>query len=135
MKCFIDTNILISAGLFPGSVPDAALTKALSPPHTAITCDYALDEMHKVIHEKFPDKVPRMELFLYRLMFTVQIVKTPVDSLDVENEIRDVKDRPIFRAAIDAEADILLTGDNGFLNSGITNPKMVKAADFLKMDG
>ena len=134
MKCFIDTNILISAGLFPKSVPAAALTKALTPPNTAIVCDYSLDEMHRVINKKFPDRVRELELFFYRILFTVQLVTTPPSPFETESEIRDIDDRPILRAAINAGADILLTGDKDFLESSITNPKMMRASEFVQMD-
>ena len=36
-----------------------------------------------------------------------------------EKQIRDINDRPILRAAIEAKADILLTGDKDFLDSGV----------------
>ncbi len=36
-----------------------------------------------------------------------------------ETQIRDVDDRPILRAAIEAKADVLLTGDKDFLESGV----------------
>lgn len=132
MKCFIDTNILISAGLFPNGIPAAALTKAISPPHSAVVCDYSLDEMHRVMNAKFPQRIADLELFLYRLIFSVQLVETPVDILDVEAQIRDIDDRPILRAAINSGADILLTGDKDFLESTITNPKIMTASAFLK---
>ena len=38
--------------------------------------------------------------------------------------------RPILRAALHAKADILLTGDKDFLESGIDTPKIMTAADF-----
>lgn len=41
-------------------------------------------------------------------------------------------DRPILRAAINAKADIILTGDKDFLESGIENPKILTASEFLK---
>jgi len=132
MRCFIDTNILISAGLFPHGVPAAALEKALTPPNTAIVCDYTLDEMHKVTNRKFPHKAEELELFLYRLLYTVERVPTPTDIHDSESEIRDIKDRPLLRAAIKAEADVLITGDKDFLESSITNPKIITAAQFVR---
>ena len=52
MKCFIDSNIFISAGLFPDSVPAAAVMKALAPPNVAFVSDYALDEIHRVGNDK-----------------------------------------------------------------------------------
>jgi predicted nucleic acid-binding protein len=48
-----------------------------------------------------------------------------------EQKIRDVKDRPILRAAISAKADFLLTGDKDFLDSGVTHPEIITATDFM----
>ena len=36
-----------------------------------------------------------------------------------KKQIRDINDRPILRAAIEAKTDILLTGDKDFLDSGV----------------
>ncbi len=47
--------------------------------------------------------------------------------------IRDVKDRPILRAAIKARADVLLTGDKDFLESGVENPAIMTPAEFLRL--
>ncbi len=44
-----------------------------------------------------------------------------------------VNDRPILRAAIYANADILLTGDKDFLESGLQYPKIVTVSDFVQM--
>jgi len=49
-----------------------------------------------------------------------------------EQKIRDLKDRPILRAARNAGADLLLTGDRDFLESDITSPRIISAADFLQ---
>ena len=48
-----------------------------------------------------------------------------------ETQIRDVNDRPILRAAIEAKADVLLTGDKDFLESGVKNPAIMTPAEFL----
>jgi hypothetical protein len=37
----------------------------------------------------------------------------------------------ILRAAISAGADILLTGDKDFIESGIFNPKIMTATEFV----
>ncbi|MCL2086710.1 MAG: putative toxin-antitoxin system toxin component, PIN family [Oscillospiraceae bacterium] len=132
MRCYIDSNIFISAGLFPNSVPAAAIKKAISLPNVAFVSDYALDEMHRVIHEKFPHRIRDLETFLYRTLFTVQLVATPTDILVEESEVSDVKDRPILRAAISVNADVLITGDKQLLASDITPPpRIIKPTDFL----
>ena len=38
-----------------------------------------------------------------------------------------------MRAALNAKADVLLTGDKDFLESGVTDPKIMTAAEFLEM--
>ncbi len=57
MRLLIDTNILVSAALFPDSVPAKAFTKAVTPPHEAVVCDYSLDEMRRVFNRKFPQRL------------------------------------------------------------------------------
>lgn len=50
-----------------------------------------------------------------------------------ENLIRDKKDRPILRAALDAGADLFLTGDKDFLESSVTDPRIISVSDFLML--
>jgi len=60
MRCLIDTNILISAALFPASVPAQAFTKAVTPPHNAVVCDYTIDEMRRVYVQTLFGRSPGM---------------------------------------------------------------------------
>ena len=132
MRCFVDSNILFSAGLFPGSVPAAALIKAFMPPNEVIVSDYSLDEVRRAVARKFPHRINDLETFLYRILFTAQLVVTPEHELEDEVNVRDVKDRPILRAARHANADVLITGDKDLLESGITEPLILSHLDFLK---
>ena len=52
---------------------------------------------------------------------TLEMVPIPMEEYDSEMQVRDVNDRPILRAALNAKADILLTGDKDFLESGLVN--------------
>lgn len=135
MRLLIDTNILISAALFPDSVPARAFTKAVTPPHETVICDYSLDEMRRVFNRKFPHRLGDFERFVSGLTFAVEMVSTPAQEESVEGEsaIRDVNDRPIFRAAVNAKVDAIITGDKDFLESGISMPKSLTAAVFFGM--
>ena len=133
MKCFLDSNVIISAGIFPNSLPAAAIVKAISPPNTAAVSDYSLDETARVINKKFPGKVGDFEQFLSRALFTVELVITTADDIEEESKVRDVKDRPILRAAVAANCDVLITGDKDLLESGATQPLIVTPAQFLQM--
>ena len=48
-----------------------------------------------------------------------------------ERMIRDAKDRPILRAALNVGADLFLTGDKDFLESSICDPRIISVRDFL----
>ena len=131
MKVMIDTNIIISAALFPNGRTAQALYKAMSFPYEPILCDYVIDELHRKFIEKFPDKRLEMESFLFNLASNITIVKTPEEPDILEMKIRDPKDRPILRAALEEHADFFLTGDKDFLESSVTDPRIISVPDFL----
>lgn len=133
MKVMIDTNIFISAAISPQGTAAKAFIKAISPPNQPVVCDYIVDELHRKFQEKFPKKTMELEAFLYHALQVIRTVPTPEDENPDEKKIRDVKDRPILRAARQAGADYLLTGDLDFLESGIRRPKIIAAADFMKI--
>lgn len=131
MLIFIDTNILISAALFPESMPYRAFYKAVTDPNHAVICDQNVDELRKIFNRKFPAKVSVLNTFLSIIMTSVTIVKVPEETVPDEKQIRDEKDRPIFRAAIHSGADTFLTGDKDFLESGIKDPRIVTPSEFV----
>ena len=132
MKVMIDTNIIISAALCPNGTAAKAFMKAVLPPYEPVVCAYIVDELHRKFHEKFPRKTTELESFLYHAMQVIKTVPTPEDALEDEGKIRDVKDRPILRAARKANVVLLLTGDLDFLEADITQPEIISAADFIK---
>lgn len=131
MKILIDTNILVSAALFPNSKPYLAYLKAVSFPNVAFVCDQNIDELRRVFNRKFPHRIDAMEAFLALALPVLRIVPTPADDIDDEARIRDEADRPILRAAREAKVDMILTGDRDFLESGIDSPRILTAAEFL----
>lgn len=134
MKVLIDTNILISAALSPNGTPYKAYVKAVSYPNDGIICEQNIVELRRIFNRKFPSKMDALDEFLSLAMTALEIVPTPDAETDAEDKIRDVMDRPILRAAINAGADVILTGDKDFLESGITNPKIMTASEFLNDD-
>lgn len=133
MKILIDTNILISSALNRSGTPYKAFMKAVSYPNQGIVCEQNLDELLRIFNRKFSHRMADYNSFLSLALTTLDIVPTPTIEQETETKIRDVKDRPILRAAIHANADILLTGDKDFLESGIDHPKAVTAAEFMEL--
>ena len=72
-----------------------------------------------------------LDKFLSVALLTLELVPVPTEEDMTETQIRDVNDRPILRAAIEAKADVLLTGDKDFLESGVKNPAIMTPAEFL----
>lgn len=133
MRVMIDTNIFISAALFPNGRAASALLKALTPPYQPLTCDYVVDELHRKFREKFPDRMTELEAFLYSALAVIHVVSTPNEIIEMENRIRDPKDRPILRAALSSNADLFLTGDKDFLEASVEEPRIISVADFLAL--
>ena len=89
--------------------------------------------MRRIFYRKFPEKISALDAFLSLASSTLEIIPIPIIPYPLEEKIRDANDRPILRAAIYANADILLTGDKDFLESGLQYPKIVTASDFVQM--
>jgi len=133
MKCLLDTNVLISASLFPQSVPARAFMAAATFPNEAVICDYSIDEMRRVYNRKFPRKIHVMEEFLSVALISAEVIAVPPEDESIADEasIRDIGDRPILRAAVASDAEALITGDRDFLESGLKRPTILTPADFL----
>ena len=133
MKVMIDTNIIISAALFPNGTAAQALYKSMLPPYEPVLCDYVVDEVHRKFEEKFPDKLVELEAFLYTALPSFSLVSTPEEVVESESRIRDPKDRPILRAALNSGADLFLTGDKDFLESSVEDPRIISVRSFLEL--
>ena len=134
MRVLIDTNVLISAALSKNGTPFQAYVKAASYPNHGLICEQNVDEMKRIFNKKFPNRLAALDKFLSMALMTLELVPIPTDENISEAKIRDVKDRPILRAAIEAKADILLTGDKDFLESGLENPMIMTSAEFVEYE-
>ncbi len=134
MRVLIDTNILISAALNIGGTPYRAYIKAASYPNRGLICEQNVDEMKRIFNKKFPDKLNTLNRFLALALTTLELVPVPITGVSSESCVRDAADRPILRAAIHAKADVLLTGDKDFLESGLQYPIIMTAAQFLEYE-
>lgn len=131
MRVLIDTNILVSAALSPNGTPYKAFLKAVTYPNKGVICDQNIEEIRRIFNRKFPQKIPLLEHFLSIALLAMEVVVTPNEELEEESYIRDVADRPILRAAVNAKVDVLLTGNKDFLESGIVKPQIMTAAEFI----
>ena len=129
MKILVDTNILISAVLFPRSKPAKALVYTAEN-HEMVLCDQNLTELREVLNRKAPQALSDAEVLLTELAYDL-IPAAP----HAQKLIRDAKDQPILNAAILYDIDIILTGDKDFLSLNMEHPKCMTVAQFLDIEG
>lgn len=133
MIVFLDTNILVSAVLNPQGTPARAYDRAVSYPCRALICEQNVQELRRVFETKLANRLHLLDAFLNDALPALTVVPVPTMKRRSEATIRDVADRPILRAALAAKADILVTGDLDFLESGLTVPRILTAAEFVQV--
>ena len=132
IRVMLDTNVLFSAMYKFNGTPFDAFAKASGMPYRLVLCDQIVDELRRNINRKFPEKIPAIERFLAITQYDLITISPEDTALDDEKNIPDETDRPILRAARKANVDIFVTGDNDFLESSVTNPKIMTAAQFMQ---
>jgi len=133
MKVLIDTNVLFSAALNRNSTPFRAFLKAVTPPNVGIICKQNIEELRRTFNRKLPHKIQALNSFLSVSLIMLEIVPIPETPYGLEIQVRDENDRPILRAAIAADVDIIVTGDLDLLEADLVRPVVVTPAQFLGM--
>lgn len=128
MRILIDTNILFSALLFPGSKPAKALLCAASR-HKIVLCQQNIDELQLILARKAPGRLPAVRQLFAQLPYEL----VPMAGC-AGPQMRDAADQPILNAAIQADVDVILTGDKDFLSLSLGRPRCMTAAQFLELD-
>lgn len=106
MKIFADTNVLVSAFTARGLCAD--LLEIILADHQLITGEFILQELQRVLTKKL--KVPERKVSDV-LQFLRNHYVEPIPDTPSEVKIRDKDDRWVLESAIQAKADILVTGD------------------------
>ncbi len=68
MRVMVDTNVIISAILKEGSLPDLVLTDVCEN-HELILCDYIISESYEVAQRRFPSKIDVLDKLFAKLRF------------------------------------------------------------------
>jgi putative PIN family toxin of toxin-antitoxin system len=116
-RAVLDSSVLFSAFLKPGSVPATLLVRAREGAFSLYLSDYILEETAAVLlreknrarHGAPPEKVAR---FCRDLAAVARMVRELPELQAVPD---DPKDNPIVATAVAARADYLVTGDRQHL--------------------
>ena len=130
MRVVLDTNILISAFIFPGGPPEAAYRAALDGRVELVTSPPLLAELGRVLADKFGWEPP----FAAEAVGQVARIATVVRPEDrVEVVLDDPDDDRVLEAAAASQADVIVSGDRHLLRlRSWRGVPIEKAAAFVK---
>ena len=111
MRVVFDTNILVSALVFPGGRGDAALRRIIAGTDQLVMSRAVLDELLEVLSRKFArdaEELAHVAVFVSELAMLV----APKRRLRV---VQDDPDNRILECAIAGRAEAIVTGDKVLL--------------------
>mgnify|MGYP003910721723 FL=1 len=129
MRVMLDTNVLLSALLFPGERMDRMM-RSIFEEHRLVLSSFVVEELTYVVKRKFPGKLKAVDSLLSAMSF--ELVYTPQQMEPDLFEIRDAKDYPVLYTAIREDVDVLITGDKDFSDVDMERPEILTPARFLE---
>ncbi len=130
MKVVLDTNILISAFVFPGGPPEDVFRAALEGRIELVTSPPLLAEFGRVLSSKFGWEPSIVEQAVAQIARVTTVVR-PEER--VGEIVDDPEDDKVLEAALAGGADVIVSGDRHLLGlrtwRGI---EIEKAARFLR---
>lgn len=129
MRVVLDTNILISAFVFPGGAPEMVYRGALEGRYELVTSPSLLAELGRVLGDKFGWEASVAEAAVTQVARVVTVVR-PRETLAVVAD--DPADDRVLEAAIEAGAEVIVSGDRHLLRLGKWGGvEIVRAAVFV----
>lgn len=129
MRVVFDTNVLISAFVFPGGAPESAYRAALSGRISLVTSPPLLAELGRVLADKFGWEDAMVETAIGQVARIGTVVR-PRDTLSVIEQ--DPADDRVLEAAREGSADVIVSGDRHLLRLGSWGTiRVVRVADLI----
>ena len=125
MRVLVDTNVLISAVLFPNSLPARAVLQIAKEEQFYLTAQ-TIQEFRRFVTEKKPALEVQGAAFLEGINYTLLPMLHKTETL-----IRDKTDQPILNSAIATNLDFIVTGDKDFLELSLKHPKCVTPREYI----
>ncbi len=115
MKVVADTNVLVSALIFPGGPPEVFYRLALERRIELVTSRPLLAELGRVLADKFGWEADRVEEVLGQLVRLGEIVDPDEKLAEIE---ADPADDRVLEAAYEGAVDAIVSGDRHLLGLG-----------------
>ena len=111
MRVVFDTNIFISALVFPGSTAERAIVKIIEGEDSLYISREIFDEVLSVLSSKFSRDSEAISRVAFNLSELAEFVN-PTEKIRV---LKDEPDNRILECAVSGNADIIVTGDKEML--------------------
>jgi len=130
MRAVLDTNVLLSALIFPGSKPDQVLQRVSRGEVELFLSPFILGELERILLDKFRFTKPQTAERVNVIRRMATLVEP---ALRVALVVGKDDDNRILECALAAQADYLVTGDKMHLLPlrSVGPSKIVTPADFL----
>ena len=130
MKGVFDTNIFISAFVIPGSQGERAFLLARQKQFELYTSVPILTETANKLRDKFDQSEEDIKEALRLISRSARVIKPAVELSVLE----DFPDNRILECAVEAEADVIVSGDRHLLKlKKFQGIPIVRLVDFLRM--
>ncbi len=134
-RVFLDSNVIFSGLYSPKGAPGIILEHFIKGKISMVISQQVLEEVIRTIKEKLPEALPDLR----RLLVNVppEVAADPkVDEIERWTMRLSVADAAILAAAVAAQPDYFVTGDNHFIgNPGIAEESglhIITPAQFLR---
>ncbi len=131
LRVVLDTNVIVSHLLIPGSLPDTVVLHALDHNRVLTSDDHLVELEHVIGRKKFDRYLPpknRREFF-YKFRHSVEMVEI----LSQVNACKDAADNAILEIALNGEADMIISGDADLLGlNPFRKVKIITPAAYAK---
>jgi uncharacterized protein len=130
MNVFFDTNVLIAAFISHGRC--AEVFEHCMGNHRVLISNFVLDELTEKLRKKF--KYPQEEIDeAHRIILSSATITTEAPSLEIN--CRDEDDVHIIAAAVAADADCIISGDDDLIIlKKVHGIPIIKPGDFWKFE-
>jgi len=109
MRVFVDANVLFAAAISPEGRSAALFLLADGRARTLLTSGHAVTEARRNLEGRYPGALERFERLAHRVTIVPEAT-SPRVAWAGQQGVPD-EDAPILAAAVDAGADVLVTGD------------------------
>lgn len=115
MRVVLDTNVLVSAFVFPGGPPEAVYRRVLTGELTIIVSRPLLAELGRVLVDRFGWEPAYAQEVVAQLARIGELVDPRETVEDIE---ADPADNRVLEAAAEGDADLIVSGDRHLLDLG-----------------